>query len=313
MTPPAPYRFRPPAAADLEAIAALLAAEDDDRDRPATLGVDFVREVWSRPGFDLAADAWVVTDGTGAAVAYGQVRREEPEVVGSWGVVQPKHRGRGIGSALLDRIETRAAEVLRGVPSGRLRHSIAAGDDAAEAMLRSRGLRPLRHFWHMRIELDGPVATAPDPEGIRVRPVDATTDLAAVHAVLEAAFDWGGERPPPFEAWLREHEQSPTHDPTLWLLAWDGSRPVGALTASEGEEGASIDWLAVVRSHRGRGIGAALLRRSFARLADRGAPDVMVSVDAENPTGATALYERVGMRVVNRWDLWERPVDVSVG
>ena len=23
-------------------------------------------------------------------------------------------------------------------------------------------------------------------------------------------------------------------------------------------------------------------------------------------TGATAVYERVGMRVVNRWDLWER-------
>jgi len=33
---------------------------------------------------------------------------------------------------------------------------------------------------------------------------------------------------------------------------------------------------------------------------------VMVSVDAENATGATAVYERVGMRVVNGWDLWER-------
>jgi hypothetical protein len=32
----------------------------------------------------------------------------------------------------------------------------------------------------------------------------------------------------------------------------------------------------------------------------------MVSVDAENLTGATAVYERVGMRVVNGWDLWER-------
>jgi len=28
-------------------------------------------------------------------------------------------------------------------------------------------------------------------------------------------------------------------------------------------------------------------------------------VDAENPTGATALYERVGMGVVTRFDLWE--------
>ena len=33
---------------------------------------------------------------------------------------------------------------------------------------------------------------------------------------------------------------------------------------------------------------------------------VMVNVDAENVTGATAVYERAGMRVVNAWDLWER-------
>jgi hypothetical protein len=33
---------------------------------------------------------------------------------------------------------------------------------------------------------------------------------------------------------------------------------------------------------------------------------VLLNVDAENPTGATKLYEHVGMRVVNRWDVWER-------
>ena len=38
----------------------------------------------------------------------------------------------------------------------------------------------------------------------------------------------------------------------------------------------------------------------------RGLRRVRVNVDAENITGATAVYERVGMRVVNRWDLWER-------
>ena len=32
----------------------------------------------------------------------------------------------------------------------------------------------------------------------------------------------------------------------------------------------------------------------------------MVNVDAENVTGATGVYERVGMRVVGRWDMWER-------
>jgi ribosomal protein S18 acetylase RimI-like enzyme len=67
-----------------------------------------------------------------------------------------------------------------------------------------------------------------------------------------------------------------------------------------------VDWLAVLDSHRGRGIGAALLRRSFATFADRGVRRVRVNVDAENATGATDVYERVGMYVANRWDLWER-------
>jgi mycothiol synthase len=41
-------------------------------------------------------------------------------------------------------------------------------------------------------------------------------------------------------------------------------------------------------------------------FADRGVRRVILNVDAENSTGATALYERAGMRVINRWDLWER-------
>ena len=59
---------------------------------------------------------------------------------------------------------------------------------------------------------------------------------------------------------------------------------------------------------RGQGIGAALLRRSFADFAARGVRGLYLAVDAESPTGATALYERVGMSVVKRWDLWEREV-----
>jgi mycothiol synthase len=102
---------------------------------------------------------------------------------------------------------------------------------------------------------------------------------------------------------------NPSYDPTLWLVAIEGGRPVAALigTVDVEENRGWVSELGVLRSHRGRGIGAALLRRAFAAFADRGLRDVMLNVDAENPTGATQLYERAGMRVVNRWDLWERP------
>jgi mycothiol synthase len=302
------YASREPTPDDLEEVAAVLVAEQlASGATEAALDADFLRQAWSRTDFDLAADAWVVTDGAGAIVAYGQVDREEPDLIESWGVVDPQHRGRGIGLSLLDRIERRAAELLDGVPSPRFRHAITAGDAAAGGMLGRRGLRPVRHFWHMQIDLAEPIEPGPAPTGIEIGGIDPDVDLPAIHAILEEAFvdDWG-DHPEPFDRWLEDLAASPSYDPTLWLLARDEAAPIGVLTASAGDEGGWVDWLAVLASHRGRGIGAALLRSSFASFSARGLRRVRLNVDAENPTRATGVYERVGMRVVNRWDLWER-------
>jgi len=304
---PADYRFRAPTLDDLDAVGDVVAADQREGAEEAVLDTDFVRQVWSRPDFDLVTDAWVVTDGRGAIVAYGQVRREEPDIVGSWGAVHPEHRGRGIGPSLLDRIEARATMLLADVPVPRFRHSVNAADPAAAAMLARRGLHPIRHYWHMQIDLVSSFDPGTPPEGIEIGGIEPGDDLRAVHAVLGDAFaDDPGDHPGSYERWIVEETASPSHDPSLWLVAREGEAAVGALAASSGDDGGWVDWLAVVASRRGRGIGVSLLRRAFASFAARGVRRVMVSVDAENATGATAVYERVGMRVVNGWDLWER-------
>jgi mycothiol synthase len=306
MNLPAGYAFRAPTWDDVDAVAEVLIVDQTADGIEPTLDGFFLRQVWSRPDFDLAADAWVVTDPDGAIVAYGQASRGEPDVVGSWGVVLPAQRGRGIGSSLFERIEARAADLLAGATAPRFRHAINARDTAAADMAGARGLHPIRHNWHMQIDLGGSIAPAPDPEGIRIGGVEPD-DLGTVYPILEAAFaDDPVDRLDSFEQWSEEQVSSPGFDLTLWLLARDGDVPVGALTASAGDDGGWVDWLAVRASHRGRGIGSALLRRSFATFVDRGLRRAMVNVDAENVTGATAVYERAGMRVVNAWDLWER-------
>lgn len=157
---PVGYRFRAPTPDDVEAVARVLVDDQLSDGIEPTLDAFYLRQVWSRPDVDLVADAWVVTDDAGTIVAYGQLRLEEPEIVGSWGVVHPEQRGRGIGSALFDQIEARAAQLLSAAASPRFRHSINARDAAAADMAGARGLRPVRHNWHMQLDLDGRIVPA---------------------------------------------------------------------------------------------------------------------------------------------------------
>jgi ribosomal protein S18 acetylase RimI-like enzyme len=48
---------------------------------------------------------------------------------------------------------------------------------------------------------------------------------------------------------------------------------------------------------RKRGLGLALLHHAFGVFYSRGQPRIALGVDAQNPTGATRLYERAGMHV----------------
>ena len=300
------YELRPAAPGDLAAVAAVFAAADTGEAGAVVIDADFLRDDWSRAGFDPARDAWVAIDRDGTVVGYLQTMREEPSVE-CWGAVHPDHRGRGIGSALLDRGEQRASELMVGLPSPLFRFVIDRGDQGAEELVRSRGLRPARHFWHMQIDLNRPVAPGAAPPGVEIAEVDPAGDLPAVHAVLDEAFvDHWDYRSEPFERWVEEHVDVAHFDPTLWLLAREAGEPVAALTSRVQGDCGWVGSLGVRAPWRGRGIGAALLRRSFAAFSRRGLRRVVLGVDAENPTGATALYEREGMRVVQRWDVWER-------
>ena len=62
---------------------------------------------------------------------------------------------------------------------------------------------------------------------------------------------------------------------------------------------------------RGQGYAKALLLHAFREFYDRGLPRVTLGVDAENPTGATHLYERVGMHVEHENVVYEKDARVS--
>ena len=210
---------------------------------------------------------------------------------------------------MVARTQERAARPAAGPPIARLRHVINAGDGAAADLLRAAGLHLVRHFWHMQIDLPAQVDPGTVPDGIEIGGIEPAADLPLLQAVIDEAFaDHWEYHPEPHDQWVADQTGRPTYDPALWLLASDRGQPAGALIGHVSEDRGWVDYIAVLAASRGRGVGAALLRRSFANFAGRGIRRVVLAVDAQNTTGATALYERVGMRVVSRFDWWEQPV-----
>lgn len=296
-------RTRPATGADLENVVALCR-----RCEAADLGVpdtnnDDILAAWRRPGFDRSRDTVLVLTGAGEVVGYGDVfdGRE------AFGMVDPGWRGRGIGGWLLRRMERRAREGRDDrAPDGRaLEVSAPHGDRAFRELAEREGYRQGRSSWVMRLDMDAPPPPPAWPRGVELRPFVREEDARAVHRLVQDAFaDIGNQPARSFEFWERTVLDRDDFDPSLWFLAVAGEELVGANLCFAGSTGGFVAQLAVRRDRRGRGLGLALLRHGFAELYRRGERQVWLYVDTQNRTGATRLYERAGMRVEQRFDLW---------
>lgn len=177
-----------------------------------------------------------------------------------------------------------------------------AGDEPASELLGRRGYREVRRFWDMTIDLDGePADPAVAIETFREE------DAPAFHAANEEAFeDHWESHPESFDVWWRRQQERTNYDPSLWFLIRDGAE-IAAIARNEMRtSGGYVGSLGVRRPWRGRGYGRALLLHSFREFQRRGATRATLGVDASNPTGATHLYESVGMHVDMEAIVWEK-------
>lgn len=286
---------------DFPAIAAFL-AEDETHlfGRPSRLGVPDVAAWLS--GIELPDDTWLFDEG-GSPVALGWVEKDDDTGI-AVGVVHRRSRGRGLGSDLVERSEDR----LRELGVTRVHNVALAPDLAARPLLESSGYREVRRFWEMTIELGEDLSPEPElPEGLRIERF--SLELApSFHSALEEAFAQHWEyRPTPFGDWWRRQLVKPDHDPSLWFLVRRDDEVVAA-TRNDPERsgGGWIGALGVRPAWRGRGLARALLLHSFREFQQRGKRRVGLGVDSENATGATKLYESVGMVVDTEQVVWEK-------
>jgi ribosomal protein S18 acetylase RimI-like enzyme len=128
-----------------------------------------------------------------------------------------------------------------------------------------------------------------------------------LNEVDQASFaEHWGFRPMSLES-FNEELHGEDWDPSLVFIAQASGTTVGYVVSFLFEMCGYVGSLGVLKESRGRGIGKALLRRTFAELVGRGSREVRLGVDAQNVHGAVALYESVGMSVsslrrVRYWD-----------
>ena len=312
---PAGYGVRPPTPADIEAGQRMLdeieTAECGEPRRHANrLAVDF-----ADPRIDLEHGAWLVTAPAGASAPLaGLALLCGPRETGEMMVdlyVHPGHLGRGVADFLLDKVEARAAAQAGMHAAGSCPTLIVWATPGSEGHERAvaRGFATVRQTYEMRIDLEAEPSAPVWPTGIETRRLRSDRDEPAVYAADEEAFaEHFLFEPMPYEEWRRRHLELPDFDADLWLVAWDGDEVAACASGSVADDGGMVDSLAVRKPWRRRGLGEALLVAEFRAFARRGVTPVRLYVDAQNPTGALALYQRVGMRVERRFDVLSKPL-----
>ncbi len=287
--------MRPATRDDLAVIAELFgSAEEGVFGRPSRINAATV-EGWLQT-IAWETNTWLFEeDGVLVAGGFGRLFGDR----GNWaGAVRPSAQGRGLGRRLIDLVE----EQLTSEGAARFHSWTVGGDAAADRLFQANGYHETRRFWDMWIEL----AEDP-PEPAVAAEAFGEDDARAFHAALEEAFaDHWEHHPETFDEWWDRQRERENFDPSIWFLIRDDREVAAVCRNEERPEGGYVGALGVRRLWRGRGYGRALLLHSFREFRRRGHTRASLGVDAANPTGATQLYESVGMQAEAEYIVWEK-------
>ncbi|MFF5177420.1 GNAT family N-acetyltransferase [Micromonospora sp. NPDC000316] len=317
MTLPAGWATRRPTLDDVPAILAVVHAADTFAIGHPDFDAQDVEASLTAPHFDPTRDSWLATDPDGTVVGWATV--DNPTGVGREFVevyVDPE-RASHVRAPLLarqvERVAERAAE--RGLPALTVRCAVFAPERDWERDLRAAGFTLVKRYVRMNRPLTDLPAEPSPPVGVTVRPVrrDDEAELREFHRVHDIAFgDTPDHEPLSYERWRARIGDVTAWDE--WFVAEVDGVLAGALQSSDqglDQQEGFVRSLSVLPAYRRRGVGAALLRRAFARYAEKGRLSAGLGVDLTNPTAPASLYRSVGMRETWWSDMYERVVPAA--
>jgi ribosomal protein S18 acetylase RimI-like enzyme len=268
---------------------------------------------WESSSLDLEKDTITVFDGD-TLIGYADVWGVLPPYVrvNTWVRVHPAYRKRGIGWSLNKWAESRAMEHTQQAEEKLQTFTVSyinVQENLAMQLLTECGAEAVRYSWVMEAELSKDLPVFKLPEKFQIRAVEPS-EYRQIFLLKEETFEdhWGHIDTSEEEGWKEfeaEHVQDPNYDPELWFVAEVNGEMVGMIFGNKSTPfGTDYGWVAILgvkRSWRKHGIGKALLLHFFQKIKDKGSTKVGLSVDSDSLTGATSLYESVGLRVIEQY------------
>jgi mycothiol synthase len=271
-----------------------------------------LRTAWTSPGFDLPSSARAVVDSANRWVGFANLWNAaaphvEPGVTLWTHPDLPGLPAGDIAKTLATWAETRAREDLSKAPEDA---EVVLGMEIPEAyketnsFLEDHGFKVNRLFFRMIRDLTPPLPAGEIPAGYRLEThADRDSLIDIVHCLEKSFVDHYGyvamDTAERLKRWEHGIQGNRHYDPTMWYLALAGDTIAGIClcdpTTTEDPRMGYVAVLGVTREHRKKGLGSALLRHAFLEMAKRGQERVSLGVDGESLTGATRIYENVGM------------------
>lgn len=287
-------------------VAVILAADEDDD----VLGEDDLAEEFADPLVDYARGSLAVYDGD-AMVAFCVVQSKSEanpvHEMRSSGGVHPDYRNLGLGSQLLEWSELAAVEVHEeryGDQPMALGCGCLAKNASANALFADHGYRPSRWFYQMVLDLSDGIAAPVVPDGVTIF---AFSDERSADALLvrnESFRDHWAPSDTTQESW-EFYLGVQAFRPQYSFIGYLNDEPMGLVLGNEYEaynqardrRDLYIPQVGTRRAGRKRGIASALLSTALTAAKADGFDTATLTVDADSPTGAVGLYQRLGFMV----------------
>ncbi|MEV6411137.1 GNAT family N-acetyltransferase [Kribbella sp. NPDC051718] len=209
--------------------------------------------------------------------------------------VPPLERGRGIGSALAEKVSAVAAEA-----GAHKLLTVVADEDESKVFAARRGYEVGRRMSHSRAELSAVPEAHAVPDGLRL--VDYTgvdpRSLWEAHVAVAGDDPSGLSHISAYDDWLKHDWDHPDLRLDLSAAVLDGDQVVSFVTTTADPERRVIwsNLTGTVPAYRGRGLAKVVKSAALTRSRDAGFEQAFTGNDAANKP-MLAVNEWLGYRV----------------